>query len=61
MTDPENVKFFIFYDSGGCNWGDHSTGVELCDTLELAKAWIKWHKEHNYMGDYTVIKGECVS
>lgn len=43
------MKWYVFYDYGMCNQGDHSCGLDCCDSESEAIARKKEH-ERNALG-----------
>lgn len=55
------MAFFVYWDKGCCNDGDHSTGLEEFDTAKEALEKIKEIKQYNFFNGYiTMIEGETV-
>lgn len=55
------MKYWIIWDRGCCNEGDHASGVELCDTLESAAARAAMLLGWDHETSITIIRGEEVS
>lgn len=47
-----DMKYFLNYDFGSCNDGDHYSGLEEFDTLEELHQWVKDHLNEGLMGLY---------
>ncbi len=54
------MKFFVYHDSGSCNQGDHSSGLEEFDTLEEAQRCFDGHKAYDSDSFVTLIEGNMV-
>lgn len=49
------MRWFVYYDKGRCNDGDHDNGLEGFDTRELALLRISELRSTNYSEDNDVI------
>lgn len=57
------MSYYVYYNYGSCNDGDHAVGLEPFETLEEAKFWISvevsrlWFAERD---DFTIFVGRIV-
>ncbi len=55
------MKYWLYYNIGACNDGDHDYGLESFQTLVEVQDRIIELKKRDYMGGYyTIIRGEEV-
>lgn len=56
------MPFFVYWDKGSCNDGDHDTGLEEFDSAKAALERIKEIKSFNFAfnGYVTLIEGDTV-
>lgn len=61
VSDVE-VNYIVYYDSGRCEYGDHTTGIEVFRTKEEAKAFAAKFESDHVLGEgaATVIQGRFV-
>ena len=50
-------KFYLYYQFGACNEGDHSCGLECFDTVEEAMARLAEIREREYDAEIVVLEG----
>jgi hypothetical protein len=57
-------KFYVYWNAGSCNYGDHRCGLQDHETLEQAKAHVEKLKSEQYWDDktddVTIIQGREV-
>ncbi len=54
------MKFWVYYSRGGCNYGDHSWGLEVFETEWEARAFVEEEKRSDEGLSWTIIRGEVV-
>ncbi len=54
------MAFFVYHNSGSCNYGDHSWDLEEFDTLEEAQRFFDGHKAYDSDSFVTLIEGNTV-
>jgi hypothetical protein len=61
-SDQGRAKFFVFHCCGSCNDGSCGYGLEVCDTLDAARAFAAvWLRENATESPFAVIiRGEEV-
>lgn len=53
--------FYVYYNSGSCNFGDHDSGLEEFPSLEAALEFIEEKKKHwDIDGSWCIIRGEIL-
>jgi len=57
MAGVNQVKYYVFGQSGGCNYGDHRVDFEEFDTLDGDTEYIQDAKRNDYDYSWRVIKG----
>lgn len=55
------MKYFLYFDTGSCNYGDHKTGLEQFDTLEQAQLREAEITQRDSDAYTQIIKGEMVN
>ncbi len=59
-AEVERRIYFVFYDFGSCNYGDHQTGLEPFSTEEAARTRIAQLKKEQYDPTISLIRGEML-
>lgn len=57
---PTGTRYFLFFDGGGCNDGDHDVVFEAYETEEAAKAAAREWIKRKYDSRWFIVKGERV-
>ncbi len=60
QSGDANVKYYLWYNYGGCNTGDHSTGVEEFSTLAAAHVRVEELKGLDCDVSYVIYLGNKV-
>lgn len=53
--------FFVYYNWGGCNYGDHSSGMKPCTSAEEARVFAEECKAQDRDADVVIVQGRVVS
>jgi hypothetical protein len=55
------MRWFLYYNSGSCNYGDHYSGLETFDTLKDARERVAFLQKENFNNlFYTLIEGRVI-
>lgn len=61
------MKYFVYYDYGSCNYGDHDSGLQEFDSLAAAIEFVNTYQdgrilaeERSGWGSYRIIEGREV-
>lgn len=55
------MNYFVYYSRGGCNYGDHSWGLEEFKTLVEAEAFANEQRREDDDCTIEIIEGKSVT
>ncbi len=54
------MRYWVWWESGGCTNQDHDTGLECFGTEEEARAFVEEEKKRDTDLSWAIIRGEVV-